>query len=177
VLPASSGRQLEAEDQKRIVPGNDGADHAERTAVGLDLAIAGILNDAHRQLERAEIAEEAGHTHDLAGGVRQRLALLAGQQARQFAGVGFDGLGHLDDERAALLDRGGRPGRKGGLGRGDGLVELVLRGARALRHHLFGGGIEDRHGQVAGYHFAVDEKIVVAHWLALPVNGPFAASL
>ena len=83
----------------------------------------------------------------------------------------------LIDERAALLDRGGRPGRKGGLGGGDGLVELVLGGARALRQHFFGGGIEDRHGQVAGYHFAVDEKIVVAHWLSLPVNGPFAASL
>jgi len=53
------------------------ADHAERAAIGLDLAVARILDHAHRQIERAEIAEEADHAHDLAGGIRQRLALLA----------------------------------------------------------------------------------------------------
>src|SRR6185436_6331718 len=146
-------------------------------AIGLDLAVAGVLDHAHRQFEGAQIAEEAGHAHHFAGGVRERLALLAGQDTREFVGVGFDRIRHPGHELAALLDRRGGPGRVGGLGGGNGLVELVLGRAWALRQDLFGGGIEDRHGLVAGYHFAVDEKIVVAHWLSLPVNGPFAASL
>jgi hypothetical protein len=50
---------------------------------------------------------------------------------------------------------------------------LALGSARALRQHLFGRGVEDRHGQVAGYHFAVDEKTIVAHWLCSPCQRAF----
>jgi hypothetical protein len=47
--------------------------------MGFDAAVAAILDHAHRQVERAEIAEEGRHAHDFAGGVGQRLALFAGQ--------------------------------------------------------------------------------------------------
>jgi hypothetical protein len=113
--------------------------------------VAAFLDHPHRQLERAEIAEEGGHAQHLAGGVRQWLALFAGEQARQLARIGFDHVSDLDHKFAALLDRGRGPGRVGGLRGGDRLVELVLRGARAFRQHFLGRGIEDRHGKVAGH--------------------------
>src|SRR6202040_2305871 len=112
--------------------------------------------------------EEGRHAHDFAGGVGERLALLAGQETSQFADIGFDDLGHLGYKLAALLDRGRRPRRKSGLGRGNGRIELAFRGTRALRQHFLGRGIEDGHGLVAGYHFPVDEKVEITHWLALP---------
>ena len=165
-------RQFEAEDQQRIVPGNDGADDAERTAMGFDAAVAAVLDHFHRQVERGEIAEEGGHAHDFAGGVGERFALFAGQDARQFVGIGFDGIGHLGHELAALRDRGRRPGRKSRLGRGNRGIELGFRSARALHQHFFGRGIEDGHLEIAGHHFPVDEKIEFTHRLALPLNGP-----
>jgi hypothetical protein len=160
-------RQFEAEDQQRIVPGDDGPDDAERAPMRLDAAITAVLYHTHRQVERTEIAEEAGHAHDLAGGIRQRLALLAGQKARQFIGVGFDGVGHFGDELAAFRHRVRRPGGKSRLCRGDGGVELALGSARALRKHFFGRRIEDRHGLVSGYHVPVDEKLEITHGFAL----------
>jgi len=94
--------------------------------------------------------------------------LLAGQEASQFADIGFDGLGHLGYKLAAVLDRGRRPRRKSGLGRGDGRIELAFRSTRALRQHFLGRGIEDGHRLVAGNHLPVDQKVEIVHWLALP---------
>jgi hypothetical protein len=37
-----------------------------------------------------------------------------------------------------------------------------------LRQHFLGCGIEDGHRLIAGNHFPVDEKVEIAHWLALP---------
>jgi hypothetical protein len=133
-----------------------------------DAAVAGVFDDLHRQVERGEVAEEGCHAHDFAGGVGKRLALFAGQEARQFIGVGFDDIRHLADQPAAFLDRGRGPGRKGRLGRGNGGIELVLGGARALRQHFLGRGIEDRHGLVAGNHLAVNEKVEFAHLVFSP---------
>jgi hypothetical protein len=161
-------RQLEAEDQKRVVPGDDRPDDAERTAIGFDAAFAGILDHPHRQLERAEIAEEGRHAQDFAGGVIQRLALFTGQDASQLARVGFDDIGHLADETASLLDRGRSPGRVGGLGGGDCLVELLLGGAWTLRQHLLGCRVENRHDQIAGNHSSVDQKAIVSHRQCTP---------
>ena len=136
-----------------------------------------VLDHFHRQVERGEIAEEGGHAHDFAGGVGERLALFAGQDARQFAGIGFDGLGHLGHELATLRDRGRCPGRKSCLGRGNRGIELGFRSARALRQHFFGRGIEDGHLEIAGHHFPVDQKVVITHWLALPLRTDLVSGL
>src|SRR5712691_11340169 len=72
-----------------------------------------------------------------------------------------------------FLDRRRRPCRIGGLGRRDGGIELVLGGARALRQHILGGRIEHRHGEIAGDHLAVYQKVVVAHWPCSLFNRPF----
>jgi hypothetical protein len=116
--------------------------------------------------------------HDFAGGIGKRLTLFAGQEVRQFTGVGFDGVGHLADEPAAFFDRCRCPSRECGFCRGHHGIELVPGRARALRQYFLGRGIEDRHGEVAGDHLAVDEKLIGTHWLGSPLGyGPFRASL
>ncbi len=129
----------------------------------LDAAVVGIFDHLHRQIQRGEVAEEAGHAHDFKSRVRQRLALFGGEQAGEIAGIGLDHVGHFQHQLAPVLDRHRRPSRESRLRRGDGLVELRLGGARALRQHLFGGRIEHGHGLVAVDHLAVDEKSVIAH--------------
>lgn len=155
------GRDLEGHQDQREVPGHDGPDHAQRLAADLDAALVVVLDGLGRQVEGGEVAEERRRAEHLAHRRLQRLALFLGQQARELRQRALDGVGHGQQRLAAFVDRGRGPGRERGLGGGDRLVELGLRGARADGDGLFGGRVDHVHRRVAGHQLAADQKLEV----------------
>ena len=66
------------------------------------------------------------------------LAVLGGEQPREVVVFGLDQLQELEHHARAALRIGGGPGRLGGCGIGDGLLDLGLAGERDLGLHLAG---------------------------------------
>ena len=78
-----------------------------------------------------EEVEDLPGAHRLADAFGQRLALLARQQPAELVLAREDLVGGLLQDVVALLDAGARPGREGGLGRGDRAARPAAREARA----------------------------------------------
>jgi hypothetical protein len=79
---------------------------------------------------------------DFALGVRQRLAVFAGNHLGQLAGVGAQQLLELQHDAHPHALPAVAPGLEGLLGVGDGQVQLFARGERNLGDDLLGGGID-----------------------------------
>ena len=122
------GRDLGGDLVERVVPRRDGADDADR-----------LLHDervADRLLELERLDDPAVFWNDISGRPactsRLRLFTMPTSWVTSVAISSMPGLTALGDAGEVLgplLDRGLRPRREGGLGGGDGLVD-VLRGCR-----------------------------------------------
>jgi hypothetical protein len=130
---------------ERVVPGGDGADDPDRLLH--HQAVADLLLES-------EVAQHLGVVADLGGG---QADLDHGRQLDRHPDLGGDELGQLRlPGRQALLDTlevlgpllggGGRPGRKGGLGGGDGPVDVGGDAIGDPADDLLGGGAVDVDG-------------------------------
>ncbi len=139
--------ELPAEQQQRVVPGDDAADHAER-----------VLDD-QRQLARLDrrdhpagrvtpdlgvVVERGGAPVDLVRVLDQGLATLGGHQRSELVLMLTQPSRNLVQQLAALTRRHrppGLPGLPGGRDRGR---RLLRRRAANGRHRLLGVGVLDR---------------------------------
>lgn len=131
----------------REVEGRDARDDAHRLAdrrhvdpvrhLGGELALE-LGGDAAGQVDDLQAAG------DLAEGVRVDLAVLGDDQLGDRVAVGVEERAELEEDRGALGERGGTPGRPGVLGGGDGGVDLLDGGERDLGGHGAGGRVGDR---------------------------------
>ncbi len=62
------------------------------------------------------------------------------------------------------------PSRKGGLGGGDGLVQLAEVSARAGGEELFGGGVDDVESRRAGDEASVDQQVELGSRVGLQLG-------
>ena len=110
-----------------------------------------------RQVERRVVTNNTDGKADLPVRLRKRLTLLLGQQPRELVLSCFERVGQPDQKRTALANRLGRPGGERCLGGRDRLVKLRTIGARRLREHFLGRGIDDIKPCGARHQFAVDK--------------------
>ena len=103
-----------------------------------------------------------------------RHAHLAADRLGDLLVAGAEPLGEALDELAPLGRRGLRPGLEGGLGRGDGPVDVVGGALGDAAHHLLGGGVDDvdRAGAGRRHPLAVDVELVVVLHVVPPRARP-----
>ncbi len=150
-------------DHRRKIERRDAGAHTDRLAqrVGVDAA-----RDVLRELAELQGADGTGVLHDLeaakhiALGIRQGLALLGAQGLRNAAHVLANERLQLEHDARARRDRGVLPGLECRFRRGDGGLDLRIRGERYLREHLLGRRIDDV-APFAGLRF--DEPAVEQH--------------
>ena len=105
VAGAQRGRDLERAEHDRRIPGNDGADHADRLAPGVAQHVLAERDRLALQLagETAEIANDVGRALGLGAGLRaQGVAGLLGDDAGQLLHPRLDGVGDLLQHAAAF---------------------------------------------------------------------------
>ena len=95
-------------------------------------------------------AEELGGIGDLAARIRQRLAVLDGDQLRQPLGVAHDQLERLAQDLAALARLLRGPGRLRGGGGVDRRLGIIDRGARDRGDLVLGRGIDHVEARAVG---------------------------
>ena len=159
-------RHLPGRHHQWIVPGRDRRDHADGIAAdhaGEARQIFARDRAMHRARSAREEAEHIGDRGDLVVQRRvQRLAAVLRFEARELHGLGFDAIGELQQQRAAILRHGRGPARKSFRGRFHSRGDLLLRGLGHLRDDLAGGGIE--HAELVALAFdqlAVNEQFRV----------------
>ena len=93
-------------------------------------------------------AQPGGAGADLEAGVGavERLALLAGEQLGECLGGAFDGVGGPEQGGAPGVVAQRRPGRLGGCGGGDCVLEVLDGVDRRFADDLAGGGVKDGPG-------------------------------
>ena len=93
-------------------------------------------------------AQPGGAGADLEPCVRavERLALLAGEQPGEFFGGAFDGVGGPQQGGAPGVVAQRRPGRLGGFGGGNCLLEVLDGVDRRFADDRAGGGVKDGPG-------------------------------
>ena len=143
---AMAGRALPQRDHGREVERRDAGHHAERLAHGIDVdAGAGAFG----VLALHQVRDAAGELHhleaalDVALGVGDGLAVLAGEAVGELVVVAVGELEELHQHAGAALRVGRGPGRLRGLGVLDGGGHLGLGGERNLGAHLAGHRLED----------------------------------
>ncbi len=160
-------RHLPAEQEQRVVPGDDAADHAE-----------GVL-DHERQLRRLDrrdhpagavaadlgvVVERRRAPLDLVAVLDQRLAALGGHRPRELLAVLAQAAGDLVEHLAALAGRRRRPEGKGLPSGGDRRVDLLRRGAADGGDGLGRERVLDLdRGALSGDELAADQQVVGAH--------------
>ena len=145
--------------------------HPDRLTHGVDVDAAGHLLGA-LALEHVgqpggefDVLQPAG---DLPLGVGEDLAVLAGQQGREFGPALHEQFADLEENVGALGQARGAPARQGGAGGLDGFLDAVGGGQGDLLLLLAGGRVED--GAVAvcvGNQGAVDEVRNAFHGVGL----------
>ena len=162
-------RQFPRGHQQRIIPRDDLSGNAdrffEREAHGVVGDRIHIANDLGGKT--TIIFEASGDVVEVVLGFDDRLAGVAALEFGECGQVLTDFVGETEEDAAAFLRGCGRPWTffEGGLGGGDGTVDVVGRGVRDLSDHFFGRGIVDREGLrgLACDPFAVDEHLVGFH--------------
>lgn len=155
-------RGLPGEQQQRIVPWHDAADHAER------------VHDDERELSRLDrwddptgrvaadlgvVVEGGGAPVDLVPVLDQRLPALRCDQRGEPILVLPQLAGHLVEQLTALDGRGARPAGPRLPGGSDRRVELVARDAADGRDRLLGVRVLDRQRlPLAGDLFRADQQ-------------------
>ena len=127
VAHAQGGGELPDGDHHGPVPGADRADDADGPVVQFGAGFAVVHHGFGVQRRAGGDAEPGGAGADLEAGVRavQRFALLAGEQAGEFLGGAFDGVGGLEQRGGPGVVAQRSPGRlRGGCG-GDGGFEVL----------------------------------------------------
>ena len=109
----------------------------------------GIVLPVRRSGRARVIAEGLDHHPDLAAGVRDRLARVAGLERRQFLGSLPDCVGQPVEQGRALSRVHRPPSRERSLGARDRGVGLLDARAGHLRHHLLGGRLDHLNGVLA----------------------------
>ena len=91
--------------------------------------------------EEAVAVDDRGNL--VLGDTGQRLAAVHGFQLGEVVGLGFDGVGQLQQDGRALRGRGPRPGGEGPHGGLNGGVDLGGRGFGDLDQDIAGLRVED----------------------------------
>ena len=140
---------------KRIIGtfhGGDRRDDAEGPVLP-DHLLRGILFEhLERQIERGEVAEHRDRVSDLPLRLRQRPALLLGQEVGEFVLPGFERFGQFDQQRTPSPERCRRPGGERRLRCGHRFIELCpIRPGRCCQNppgrgvdHVEGAGALDQ---------------------------------
>ena len=172
-----AGRQSRTDlpriEQDRRIPGQDGADHADRlpARIGQRVRLEGNLLALDLVGGAGEEDQPIDGALHLADRVAQGLAVVAAFQLRQPRGIAAHQLGELEEERAALArgDLGLPRAGHGGPGRRDGSIHVLFVGFGDFRPDRFGGRI-DRGNRAPGmrrHPFPADIKTVICshrHW-------------
>ena len=171
-VAAGDGRaHLPHRDHRREVEGRDAGGDAERLAhrIHVDAGAGGVGEFALQEMRRAD-AEfgDLKAAHHVAAGVRQGLAVLAGEGLGELVHVAVEECYELHHHPRPALRVGGAPGGLGGGGRAHGGVELGGGGQCHPGLNLAGGGIEDlgAAARCAGNALAVDEVADLVHELS-----------
>ena len=166
--------QLDHQQDDREVPGRDGGHDAQRHVVLHDARAVAFLQHLGRQVHGGKSLNHVNGTADFVLGRGQGLALFLRQHPRDVLQVGPEGVGELQQQAAPLGNGGGGPGRKGGLGGGDGLIELVQVGTGAGRQQILRGRVDHVESGCAGNQPAVDQQVELGSrvGLQLGIHGP-----
>jgi hypothetical protein len=117
------GEVERADDRPHAV----GLEHRAGVLVGRQLAH--LVGEAVVVLQLlAVVADQVGRLLDVAEGLESVLADLHGHQGGQLVGALADQVGGPAQQADAFLPGRGRPGGEGGLGGGDGVVDVALGG-------------------------------------------------
>ena len=131
----------------REIERGDDADRAQRLAdrVHIDLG-GGVLGEAALQQVRHAAGEfdDLLAAADLAQRIGDDLAVLGGDDLGQFALAGVEQLAEIEQDRAALGQRGVPPGRERGGGGVDHRAGVLHAAQRHLTGDLAGGRISHR---------------------------------
>ena len=176
VAAGDGRRELPQRDHRREIERRDAGDDAERLAHRIDVdAGAGAVGElALHQMRRAERHfEHFDAALDVALGVDQRLAVLAGEDLGELVDVPADQLVELHQHARAALRVHRRPGRLRRLGVLDRRPQLRLGGERCAAAHCPVHRLEHFAGPAgcAGDMLAADEMPVVDH-RSLPGRAP-----
>jgi hypothetical protein len=154
--------ELPERDHRREVEGRDAGDDAERLTHRVDVdAGAGAVGE----LALEEVRDAAGEFDDfdaaldIALGVLDGLAVLAGEQDGELVLVGVEQLNEAGEHAGALLRVRRAPGGLRGFGLRDGVVDLGFAREAHLRLHFAGAGVVHV-GEAAGRRLdplAIDE--------------------
>ena len=148
VAHPQGGGDLPDGDHHGPVPGADRADDADGPVVQFGVGFA-VVDDGFRvQGCGGGGAEPGGAGADFEAGVGavEGFALLAGEQAGEFFGGAFDGVGGLEERGGAGLVAQGGPGRLRRDGGGDRGLQVLDGVDRGLADHGAGGGVKDGPG-------------------------------
>jgi len=122
------------------------------------------------QVQRGEVADRADRPVDLPQRLRQRLALLLGQETGECALLGFERVGELDEQRRPLPQRCRRPRGERRLRGGHRLVQLGPIRPGRLRQDPSSRGIDHVKGAGALDESSIDQHSEFGHDI-LPVGG------
>jgi hypothetical protein len=162
VAEGQAGRGLPGGGHEGHVPRGDQRADAHRLPQGVvQVAGVGIVGFAVHVLDQlgevVEVVRGAGDQHAL--GLVGDLAAVGGFQVGDLGHVGGDQVAQLAHQAGALLDRGGGPARKGGLGGGHRGVDFSRAAAGHLGDHLAGGRVDGLEGLAAVDLLAVDDVL------------------
>ena len=168
---AKCGRNLERRENDRRIPGNDGADHADRLAPRVAEHVLAQRNRLALELagKATEVAQDVGRTLGLGPGLRaDRIASLLGDDPGEFLHPRLDGICNLLQHAAALSRNDAAPACEG-LARGlHGPVDVFGAAARNAGNDLAVPGRFYRYFLAGG---AVDPASVYQHLRALARSG------
>ena len=159
------GADLPDRHQERVVPRGDLRDDADRFAadvggVAVEVFAGGLaFQDAGGTGEEAELVCAGG---DFLGGDQGAdLAGVAVLGLDEFAAVGLDGVGELEQHQLPLSRGHVLPGPEGVLGSGHGRVHVGLHRNGGLGHHFAVGGVDhvQQVGAGRGDELPVDEVL------------------
>ena len=161
-------REFPHRNHGREIERRDAGDDAERLAHGIEIdAGAGAFGVfALEQMRNA--AGELDHFEaalDIAFGVGEGLAVLGGEKPRQLVEFLLHEIEELEQHARAPLRIGGGPGRLGGFGNRDRVLDFRVLSERDLGLHLAGIRIEDvaEASRCSLHLFAADEVADLTH--------------
>ena len=148
VAHPEGGGDLPDGDHHGPVPRADGADDADGLVVQFGVGFAVVHHDFRVQRGGGGGAEPGGAGADFEAGVGavQGFALLAGEQAGEFFGGAFDGVGCFEERGAPGLVAQRGPRRLGGRRGGDGLLQVRNGVHGGFADGGAGGGVKDGPG-------------------------------
>ena len=163
--------------QHRKIPRYDTADHTHGNAARPAKTRGAVFADFFFKVQHRQRAAHANATGNLAGRLRMRLALLAGQKPHEFVAVRLDRVGHLGKTGAPFFDAGFLPGGKCLARSGHGLIQFGLPAIGNLTDYLLGRGVDHVDPLAVIDEFATNQIIVLHGHPISPHIAPGRTSL